>query len=281
MQEKVKTIEGAALRLKQFVDSTSMNYSEFARQCGLNHAKNITTVCTEGNQPSAKLLDKIIKRFPMLNYDWIVLGYGEMIVKGFQTKEVTPDSLHKSTQSSFGSIQESLENHDFSLNELAKRVEEALTRVDTISNFLTNSAQQFLDSQEKLQELLLQKVDNKIAAVDALMTQLVIELRDKEEQARKAEDERITRLDGQRREIWTKELDRLYQEFDRMSRKTKDHLDRTRETLTNDLKQEANLILTSSLEALQSGFALVEENSDKRYTEALVKLGAMNKHKKT
>ena len=50
-----------------------MNYSEFARQCGLNHAKNITTVCTEGNQPSAKLLDKIIKRFPMLNYDWIVL----------------------------------------------------------------------------------------------------------------------------------------------------------------------------------------------------------------
>ena len=281
MQEKVKTIEGAALRLKQFVDSTSMNYSEFARQCGLNHAKNITTVCTEGNQPSAKLLDKIIKRFPMLNYDWIVLGYGEMIVKGFQTKEVTPDSLHKSTQSSFGSIQESLENHDFSLNELAKRVEEALTRVDTISNFLTNSAQQFLDSQEKLQELLLQKVDNKIAAVDALMTQLVIELRDKEEQARKAEDERITRLDGQRREIWTKELDRLYQEFDRMSRKTKDHLDRTRETLTNDLKQEANLILTSSLEALQSGFALVEENSDKRYTEALVKLGAMNKDKKT
>ena len=126
-------------------------------------------------------------------------GYGEMIVKA-QTKEVTPDSLHKSTQSSFGSIQESLENHDFSLNELAKRVEEALTRVDTISNFLTNSAQQFLDSQEKLQELLLQKVDNKIAAVDALMTQLVIELRDKEEQARKAEDERITRLDGQRRE---------------------------------------------------------------------------------
>ena len=66
-----------------------------------------------------------------------------------------------------------------------------------------------------------------------------------------------------------------------MSRKTKDHLDRTRETLTNDLKQEANLILTSSLEALQSGFALVEENSDKRYTEALVKLGAMNKDKKT
>ena len=281
MQEKVKTIEGAALRLKQFVDSTSMNYSEFARQCGLNHAKNITTVCTEGNQPSAKLLDKIIKRFPMLNYDWIVLGYGEMIVKGFQTKEVTNDSLHKSTQSSFGSIQESLENHDYSLNELGKKIEQGLAKVDKVSDFLTNAAKQVLESQQKVQELLLEKVDNKIAAVDALMTQLVIELREKEEEARKAEDERITRLDTQRREIWTKELNRLYQEFDRMSRKTKDHLDRTRETLTNDLKQEANLILTSSLEALQSGFALVEENSDKRYTEALVKLGAMNKHKKT
>lgn len=285
MQEKVKKIEGAALRLKQFVDSTSMNYSEFARQCGLNHAKNITTVCTEGNQPSAKLLDKIIKRFPMLNYDWIVLGYGEMIVKGFQTKEVTPDSLHKSTQSSFGSIQESLENHDFSLNELGKRVEEALTRVDTISEFLTNSAKQVFESQQKAQELLIQKVDNKIAAVDALLTQLVIELRDKEEAARKAEDERITRLDGQRREIWTKELNRLYEEFNRMSEKTKDHLDRTRETLTNDLKQEANLVLSSSLKALQSGFESIKEKSNentKKAMQALAEgLGTMQKHKKT
>lgn len=277
----MEEISAQSARLKQFIEHTGMTVSQFGKQCGFASASTLHNVIAVGKTPSQKVLEKIINRFPQLNYDWIVLGYGEMIVKGFQNREVSADSLHKSTQSSFGNIQDSLVNHDFSLNELAKRVEQALMKVDTISEFLTSTAKQVLESQQKAQELIFEKVDNKIAAVDALITQLILNLKDKQEEARKAEDERITRLDGQRREIWTKELDRLYNEFDRMSRKTKDHLDQSRETLTKELKAEAKLILTSSLQALQSGFAAVEENSDKRYTEALVKLGAMDKHKKT
>jgi len=281
----MEEISAQSARLKQFVEHTGMTVSQFGKQCGFASASTLHNVIAGGKTPSQKVLEKIISRFPQLNYDWIVLGYGEMIVKGFQNREVSAESLHKSTQSSFGTIQESLENHDFSLNELGKRVEQALVRVDTISEFLSSTAKQVFESQQKAQELIFEKVDNKIATVDALMAQLVMSLKDKEEEARKAEDERITRLDGQRREIWTKELDRLYQEFDRMSRKTKDHLDQSRETLTKDLKQEANFILASSLEALKSGFESIKEKSNentKKAMQALAEgLGTMQKHKKT
>ena len=80
--KKVKNtikLEGAAKRLDEFIASTSMNYSEFSRQCGLKHPKNILAVCRQGQQPTGKLMDKILLRFPQLNYDWVMLGYGEMI----------------------------------------------------------------------------------------------------------------------------------------------------------------------------------------------------------
>ena len=92
-------------------------------------------------------------------------------------------------------------------------------------------------------------------------------LKDKEQVSRKAEDDRITRLDGQRREIWTKELDRLYQEFDRMSIKTKNNLDKSRDQLIEVIKAKANLVLNSSLEALQKGFQDVSLLTQKKLTD--------------
>ena len=116
----------AAKRLKEFIDSTGMSYSEFARQCQINHAKNITHVVTDGKQPTTKLLDKIIKRFPQLNYDWVILGYGEMIVKGMQMQPANASSVIKSRDVSFENIKEYLDNHDYALNYLANKIEKAL-----------------------------------------------------------------------------------------------------------------------------------------------------------
>ena len=263
----MEEISAQSARLKDFIEHTGMTVSQFGKQCGFASASTLHNVIAGGKTPSQKVLEKIISRFPQLNYDWIVLGYGEMIVKGFQNREVSADSLHKSTQASFGSIQDSLVNHDFSLNELAKRVEQALVKVDTISETLCGTANQVLESQQKAQELMFEKVDNKIAALDALQTKLIMSLKDKEQVSRKAEDDRITRLDGQRREIWTKELDRLYQEFDRMSIKTKNNLDKSRDQLIEVIKAKANLVLNSSLEALQKGFQDVSLLTQKKLTD--------------
>lgn len=72
------------------------------------------------------MLDKIIKRFPQLNHDWVVLGYGEMIVNGIQKQPTNANSLKKSMDASYENIQEYLENHDYALNYLANKIEKAL-----------------------------------------------------------------------------------------------------------------------------------------------------------
>jgi len=212
-------------RLKEFIDHTGMSVSQFGKQCDFPSSSTLHNVISLGKRPSQKVLDKIITRFPQLNYDWIVLGYGEMIVKGFDNKPVSADSLQKSTQASFGTIQQSMHDHDFSLNELAKSVEKAITRVDTISQFLIQAAESSVEKQALIEKLFFEKVDNKILEVDKHVAQLFHVLRERDQEARESEDKRIDRLDLQRREQRQKDMKILFDQFDRLSTKTKEHLD--------------------------------------------------------
>ena len=261
-------------RLQKFVDLTGYSINEFAKQCGIPSTRTLTRILTDGGRPSSKILDKIITRFPQLNHDWVVLGYGEMIVKGFDNKPVSADSLQKSTQASFGTIQQSLENHDFSLNELAKSVEKAITRVDTMSQFVIQAAESTLEKQALTEKLFFEKVDNKIKEVDTLVTQLFFALNKRDQETNALEDKRIERLDMQRRKIQEKDFDKLFKEFDRLSSQTKEYLDDASEKLHRELT-----------EALQSGFKSIKEKSNentKKAMEALAKgLGTMQTHKKT
>lgn len=212
-------------RLKGFIEYTGMSVSQFGKQCGFASSSTLHNVISLGKTPSQKVLDKIITRFPQLNYDWVVLGYGEMIVKGFDNKPVSADSLQKSTQASFGTIQQSMTDHDFSLNELAKGVEKAINRVDTMSEFVIEAAKSSLDKQELMEKLFFERVDKKILEVDQNVTQLFHLLKERDQEARKFEDERIERLDTQRREVKLKDMQILFDQFDRLSNKTKEHLD--------------------------------------------------------
>lgn len=113
-------------RLKVFIDSTGMSLTEFGKQCKIKSSSSLHNVISVGKTPSAKLLDKIVKRFPQLNHDWVLLGYGEMIVKGIQNQPATSNSLQKTQTATFQNIQEYLENHDYALNYLANKVEKAI-----------------------------------------------------------------------------------------------------------------------------------------------------------
>ena len=159
-------------RLKEFIEHTGMSVSQFGKQCDFPSSSTLHNVISLGKRPSQKVLDKIITRFPQLNYDWVVLGYGEMIVKGFDNKPVSADSLQKSTQASFGTIQQSMSDHDFSLNELAKSVEKAINRVDSIAQYVVESAKSSLEKQELMKDLFFEKVDNKMLEIDQLVAQL-------------------------------------------------------------------------------------------------------------
>ena len=112
-------------RLKEFINTTGMSITEFGKQCQIPSSSSLHNVIALGKPPSTKLLDKIILRFPQLNYDWVLLGYGEMIVKGLQNQP-SVDSVQKSRDASYDNIQEYLQNHDYALNYLANKIEKAL-----------------------------------------------------------------------------------------------------------------------------------------------------------
>ena len=70
-----------AKRLKAFINKTNLSVTEFGKQCGIKSSSSLHGIVSEGKAPSTKVLDKIIKRFPMLSKDYIVLGVGDMMLK--------------------------------------------------------------------------------------------------------------------------------------------------------------------------------------------------------
>ena len=172
------TLEGAAKRLDEFILSTSMNYSEFSRQCGLKHPKNILAVCRQGQQPTGKLMDKIIKRFPQLNYDWVMLGYGEMIVQGMQRQPANANSVRKSRDASYENIQQFLENHDYSLNELANRVQKAMFSAEKTYRNVNDRLDNFEDRLSMLEKNQNNIANSVYSKLDGLWDKYVIKIND-------------------------------------------------------------------------------------------------------
>jgi len=252
-------------RLQEFVDLTGYSVNEFAKQCKIPSTRTLTRILTDGGKPSSKILDKIIKRFPQLNHDWVVLGYGEMIVKGFENREVTADSLQKSTQASFGTIQQSMADHDFSLNELAKAVRDAITRTDTMSQFVVEAAKNTLEKQELMADLFFEKVDNKIQEVDQHVANLFHLLNQREREQEDKEDKRIEKLDVQRRELIENKMQVLFEQFDRLAERS---------------EQTSEAIIKSLRENTAKAIEELSNNSNKNTKDAMDYLGILSKTKK-
>jgi len=127
-----------SIRLKQFIDTTGMSLSEFAKQCELSSITTIHQVVKHHKQPTDKVLKKIIKRFPQLSYDWILLGVGEMLVMGANDNQ-SGHSVKTSTQATFSDISSKLELHDHALNELNNRINESMANLDKKADLVSQT----------------------------------------------------------------------------------------------------------------------------------------------
>ena len=125
-----------SIRLKQFIDTTGMSLSEFAKQCELSSITTIHQVVKHHKQPTDKVLKKIIKRFPQLSYDWILLGVGEMLLMGANDNQ-SGHSVKTSTQATFSDIQSKLEMHDHALNELNNRINDSMSNIDRKADIIS------------------------------------------------------------------------------------------------------------------------------------------------
>ena len=83
-------------RIQKIIDKQGISLNAFAQEIGVNRS-TVSHILTGRNKPSVEVLQKILKRFPELSSDWLLLGNGGMHAKN--KSSATPPS-HKNTPKS-------------------------------------------------------------------------------------------------------------------------------------------------------------------------------------
>jgi len=65
------------IRIKKWIENEGLKPAGFADKIGVNRA-TVSHVLSGRNKPSIDFLDKMIRAFPDLNSNWIVIGEGFM-----------------------------------------------------------------------------------------------------------------------------------------------------------------------------------------------------------
>ena len=121
-------------RFKEFFESTSLSVREFAKEIGKpNGYRTLYQVFNGKRDPSSKLVKSIIRRFPQLSYDWIFVGAGEMILPGGNQMRSVQSSEY-SVQARFEQTMDRIDKIEFSINELANRIDRAMIHQNEMTN---------------------------------------------------------------------------------------------------------------------------------------------------
>lgn len=240
-------------RLKVFIDSTGMSLTEFGKQCNIASSSSLHNVISLGKTPSAKLLDKIVNRFPQLNHDWVLLGYGEMIVKGIQNQPATPNSLQKSQAATYENIEQYLQNHDFAINELANMIKKALiSNNDTINTFHNKIA--------NYENTIVTEIEKAYETLDKKVIEIKEEITKEFNTVVNAHKKLIDNLDEKR----SKKLDEIKLEVKQNWSKYEAKIDKELEVFGKNIYDEFTAIREDSLAARAERFKLTNELDDKR-----------------
>lgn len=182
---KSEDFSAQSKRLKQFYETTGFSVNGFAQECSIPSTRTMTQIFSDGRPPSRKVLDKIITRFPALNLDWVILGYGEMIIPGMTKQPASGTSVLKSSGASFQQISDKQIETSFGINELARKVEQAMALNAQTNQLLTNKVEQM--------SIVLEKTIKE--GMDFLV------------KVRELEDQRIATLDAERKEFMTTQFE--------------------------------------------------------------------------
>ena len=144
-------------RIKNFIDDLGLSIDGFRIQCGFKSSQTIPLIIKHGKNPTDRVIQKIIKRYPQLSKDWIETGVGEMYLDQFtKHNNSSTGALQASRASQFSSIEQSLMNHDFAISELTKMVQKALIQnnqdINRAFKTLGELAQEVLDFKDWAEE---------------------------------------------------------------------------------------------------------------------------------
>jgi len=220
-----------SIRLDEFRKLTGYTITEFSKQCSIPSPSTLHKIISEGFTPSTKILEKIIARFPQLNHDWVVLGYGEMIVKGLQTQETSVNSLEKSSESSYQYIIQALRDHDFALNELSKTIAKANLRIDSTSDYVLKTIDLYRKEQKERAEDFYKNTDLRFDVQEKFVINQLDGIRTNAEKLEIENRALIQKLDFERKE-------RNQENFDKLSTKIHEYLKETRELQDKTIKEQ-------------------------------------------
>ena len=68
-------------RIKELINSLNLNVNSFSKECGYNTPSTIWALIKRDQSPTKPTLDKICYRFPQVNREWLMTGYGSMFTK--------------------------------------------------------------------------------------------------------------------------------------------------------------------------------------------------------
>ena len=194
-----KKFKPQALRIKEFIHVTGLTHTEFGRQCGFKSARTVQSIYTDGKAPTDKALNKIVQRFPQLNYDWVLMGIGEMINQTFN-KNISPISNEKSTKSGFQQIQKKLTSHDLNLNELSVDVEKMIKTTETNMLVYTQSMAVITNKVEAMSNAL-NELKDKQTDLQNYHIEATAKVFEKYDSDMKENEALIRRLDKERKEL--------------------------------------------------------------------------------
>ena len=179
-----------AKRLMKFFESTGYSVNGFAQECNIPSTRTMTQIFTGGRPPSRKVLDKIIARFPALNHDWVILGYGEMIIPGM-TNQASGNSVLKSKGAAFQQISDKQIETSFGINELARKVEQAMALNAQTTQILTNKVEQMAIAIKDGQDFIVDKEKKRDAFFEKMHANEMVKIKslDKERRENREKDQ--------------------------------------------------------------------------------------------
>ena len=93
-----------AQRIDSLINALNLNINSFSKECGYPTSATIWRLINEGAKPSNPTLNKICNRFPQVNREWLMTGYGSMFTKQQDddltvTAKQVIDKLQENTES--------------------------------------------------------------------------------------------------------------------------------------------------------------------------------------
>ena len=77
-------------RIKKIIEQEGLNVNKFSDIIGVNKS-TMSHILSGRNNPSIDVLTKILKNFPLINANWLLLGYGEIYINN----QIAKDDMKK------------------------------------------------------------------------------------------------------------------------------------------------------------------------------------------